>query len=202
MSAMEETKPLDFTVNWFADHARMWEALHRDFVQGHSKFLEIGSFEGQSACWLLEHLNVDGSLFCIDTWEGSPEISREAVQESFDRFQRNTDVVKGKSQRLVTMKCRSTVGLADLISQGHAETFDFIYVDGGHRALETMTDMCMSWELLKPGGVMVIDDYLWGMEIISPIEVKPKFAVDVFVAAFNPQLRTIACGMQYIVQKR
>ena len=76
MSTAVEQK-LDFTMSWFHQHQAYWERLHGDIVQGHDKFLEVGSFEGMSACWMLQHsLSPAGKLWCIDTWEGSPEIKK------------------------------------------------------------------------------------------------------------------------------
>ncbi len=39
------------------------------------------------------------------------------------------------------------------------ETFDWIYLDGRHDYDGVLQDFYASWPLLKPGGVMVFDDY-------------------------------------------
>ena len=39
--------------------------------------------------------------------------------------------------------------------------FDFIYIDGWHSAFGALADGVMTWPLLKVGGVMIFDDYLW-----------------------------------------
>lgn len=39
------------------------------------------------------------------------------------------------------------------------EMFDWIYIDGLHDYQGVMIDFWASWPLLKPGGVMVFDDY-------------------------------------------
>jgi predicted O-methyltransferase YrrM len=52
------------------------------------------------------------------------------------------------------------------------ELFDFIYVDGSHKCLDVYLDGTLSWKLLKPGGVLVFDDYLFnkGNILESPYE--------------------------------
>lgn len=38
------------------------------------------------------------------------------------------------------------------------ETFDFIYVDGDHRYESCLNDLQLSWQKLKSGGILAIDD--------------------------------------------
>ena len=109
--------------------------------------------------------------------------------------------MKGENQQLIVLKRRSIDGFANLIHLGHGGTFDFIYIDGGHTAPEVISEGCMAWELLKPGGVLVFDDYLFAMDQVFAFEMKPKFAIDTFAALFNQKIRTIGVGMQYVIQK-
>jgi hypothetical protein len=39
--------------------------------------------------------------------------------------------------------------------------FDFIYIDGSHMRVDVLLDAVLAWQLLKPGGFMVLDDYEW-----------------------------------------
>ncbi len=36
--------------------------------------------------------------------------------------------------------------------------FDVVYVDGDHRAAPALCDMILGWKLLRPGGLMLLDD--------------------------------------------
>lgn len=47
---------------------------------------------------------------------------------------------------------------------GFKYAFDFIYVDGSHAPFDTLVDACMAWGLLKQGGVMLFDDYMYPHE--------------------------------------
>lgn len=42
---------------------------------------------------------------------------------------------------------------------GLRHRFDWIYIDGNHEEAAVTTDLEQSWKKLKPGGVIVIDDY-------------------------------------------
>ena len=39
---------------------------------------------------------------------------------------------------------------------------DFIYVDGSHQAHDVLCDAILSFKLLRVGGIVCFDDYLWG----------------------------------------
>jgi predicted O-methyltransferase YrrM len=192
-----------FSVNWFEQHIPVWEQL-MELLPGRDKFLELGSFEGASACWMLRHmLSGSGSLYCIDTWEGSPEfinsIAKDVITGAFARFKENVAIAKQESQHVLTFRSNTVSGMAELISGGHAGTFDFVYVDAGHEAHHTLTDAVMAWPLLKTGGVLVFDDYLWSLN--ADLLNRPKIAIDAFTSIFNSQIKTLVVGHQYAIQK-
>lgn len=193
-----------FHTDWFQRHIPLWEILVREHLPRREKFLEVGSFEGESACWMLQHaLDSKGTLYCVDTWEGSPEfwiLPREVVTQSFEQFANNVNVVRGVNQQVIALKNRSTDALAGLIHLEHAETFDLVYIDGGHRAAEALADACMAWPLLRSGGLMIFDDYTWDLH--GQLTERPKMAVDAFTTIYSRDLKTLSVGEQYAVQKK
>jgi len=85
-----------FSANFFSRNIETWKHHLRRFAHKPDlNFLEIGSFEGASACWLLKNILTSGSsrLTCIDTFdfagqgsyylqdEGSESMS---IEERFD----------------------------------------------------------------------------------------------------------------------
>jgi hypothetical protein len=74
-----------FTVDWFTGYINGWKSLF-DITGYPHNVLEIGSFEGRSACWILE--NTDANVTCVDTWEGSDEHSDDHKIGLFGRFQK------------------------------------------------------------------------------------------------------------------
>ena len=65
-----------FQADWFSPTIDEWtETLAEYKAKPNVSFLEIGSFEGRSAIWLLENILTDPTahLTCVDTWHGSAE---------------------------------------------------------------------------------------------------------------------------------
>ena len=57
--------------------------------------------------------------------------------------------------------------------------FDVIYVDGSHHCNDVVVDAVKSFELLKIGGIMIFDDYLW--QYYSKDIDNPAAAINVFL---------------------
>lgn len=154
--------------------------------------LEIGCFKGGTSVWLLDH-GIE-TLHVIDTFRGSLEhghldltnLEREFT-ENMAKFWTRMSVFKGESLRI----------LMCLVS---AEArYDFIYVDASHDSRDVITDAILAFRLLKQGGVMVLDDYLWNYH--DDAYRNPKPAIDFFLGAFANELRVIEIGYQVSIQK-
>lgn len=189
-----------FTQDWFHWAPQVWEQLIPHLPERKS-FLEIGAFEGRATTWIIENMMSDGGeIVCIDTWEGGEEHVNGEMSGAEERFDYNVKVLETKYPNRVVHKWKelSITGLSAL----HHDTttyYDFIYVDGSHIAKDVLTDACMAWPLLKKGGIMVFDDYLWG-DMTRPNHV-PKPAIDAFVNIFIEELKIIHIGYQLIVRK-
>lgn len=188
-----------FTQDWFMTGPQVWPQI-KAMMRRRADFLEIGSYEGRSSVWTVENMVPDsGSLTCIDTWQGSEEHSQEDMAAVEARFDHNIELV-GKQfplREIWKIKEPSIKALGEMVSVGRQ--FDFIYIDGSHQAKDVMTDSCMAWPLLRSGGFLVWDDYLWGSA--RDILHKPKMAIDGFMLMFGEELRPIFTGYQMIVQK-
>jgi len=200
----------DFTNNWFKGD--VWDSLLPQITP--TRLLEIGSYEGASACYLIEKLAISKGieLHCVDTWEGGVEhkaggfalSDMPAVEK---RFYRNTEIALTRVQNPVQLfvhKQYSDLALAKLISDGKQGSFDFIYVDGSHQAPDVLCDALLSFRLLRIGGVCCFDDYLW-QELLpygtDPIRC-PKPAIDAFTNIYCRKLRIISAPIgQLYIQK-
>ena len=194
-----------FTKDWFSWAPQVWEQLipHLPGEGGDREFLEIGSFEGRSAVWIVENMMQDGDILgCIDTWEGGEEHGEENMGSVEERFDHNIAVLCAKYPERYTDKYKSTstAALAEIMQGGRKPTFEFIYIDGSHIAKDVLTDACMAWALLKPKGIMVFDDYMWG----DPRDIlhRPKPAIDAFTNLFAEELNIVHVGYQLVVQKK
>lgn len=196
-----------FTQDWFSHNIPVWEQLKGllpERTEEGRNFLEIGSFEGRSAVWLVENMMQDGDhLDCIDTWEGSEEHINGELRGAEERFRHNAELVMGKFGRkrfILPWKTDSLIYLGAVIGEGIQRPRDFIYIDGSHTAKDVLTDACMAWPLLKQGGLMVFDDYLWGES--RDILHRPRLAVDFFVNIFAESLDIVHIGHQFVVRKK
>lgn len=187
----------DFTVTWFEQLARAnWDDLLTQISPSH--LLEIGSYEGASACYLIEKLGARGPLeiVCVDTWEGGVEHQEAATDMASveARFDHNIALARAAVThpvQLLKLKGRSDHWLAQLLADGKRGHFDFIYIDGSHQAPDVLCDAVLAFHLLKVDGVMIFDDYLWSEhppQQLDPLRC-PKPAIDAFV---NLHARKIA----------
>jgi len=188
-----------FTRDWFHWAPEVWTHI-KTLLPGRLKFLEIGAYEGRSTVWALEHMLDDtGEITVIDTWEGGDEhkIDGDDMQAVEDRFIHNVALVREKyPKRYVDVwKGQSSQVLRDIKDK----QFEFIYIDGSHRAKDVMMDACLAWPLLRKGGVLVFDDYIWG----NPTDLlnRPKMAIDMFTTLFGEELKFIHIGYQLAIQR-
>ena len=187
----------EFTNDWFTKVAEdNWKILIPQVNP--KKVLEIGSYEGAATSFIINNVNDCEEIFCIDTWEGGVEhgkmdaksISMKHVEKRFDK---NIEIAIKEAKSNVNIKkikARSDDALINLLSEGKKNYFDFIYVDGSHQAPDVLFDAILSFRLLRVGGVIAFDDYLWSEELESgrdPLRC-PKPAIDAFT---NLYLRKI-----------
>lgn len=189
----------EFTKDWFAWAPEVWKQLI-PHLPGRKSFLEIGSFEGRSTVWIVENMmEGDGNITCIDTWEGGEEHTSDDIDGAEALFLHNMQVLQTKKAcGLSVRKGKSVDELAGCIASGDA--YDFIYIDGSHIAKDVLTDACMAWPMLKPKGLMVFDDYMWG----NPRDIlhRPKPAIDAFCNIFAEEAEIVHVGYQLVVRKK
>jgi predicted O-methyltransferase YrrM len=180
---------LNFTEDWFTHNIPNFEKCMAA-LDKRELFLEIGSYEGRATCWLLEHgLSDDGQITCID-----PHLY---MQEICERFKANVHEVKKPTQYFEYLQNTSYDAMAWLIddSVNEVDVFDFIYIDGVHSPDGALTDACMAWGLLRKGGVMLFDDYLYPHE-------PTKVGIDAFLAGFAGHYNIIVNNYQLAVKKK
>jgi predicted O-methyltransferase YrrM len=193
-----------FTKDWFHWSPEVWTQLIPMLPErrgGGREFLEIGSFEGRSAVWIMENMMQDGDhLTCVDTWEGGEEHSEEDMEAVHARFYHNMQVAQAKfpERRYASVHYYSIAQLSAAITE--CMEYDFIYIDGSHIAKDVLTDACMAWQVLKPKGIMVFDDYMWG----NPRDIlhRPKPAIDAFTNIFAEEVDIVHVGYQLVVRKK
>ncbi len=74
--------------------------------------------------------------------------------------------------------------------------FDWVYIDGDHTCSVVLKDLEFYFPLVKAGGFLCGDDYLWRS---VDCKLGPKPAVDAFVKAHNLNLEVVR--NQFVISK-
>lgn len=193
-----------FDTDWFSYAIPNFQGI-KQYLQPVTKVLEIGVYQGRSSCWILENmLSEHGTLTCIDPFIDSDQHSKffssAALPQGSEReqlFRSNTAEVKKPTQTLQVHVGRSFYVLADLLHD--REQYDFIYCDGNHSSASVMADAVMCFGLLRPGGILLFDDYLW--DHVPDHHERPKMSIDAFVNMFANHARPIITNYQLAIQR-
>jgi predicted O-methyltransferase YrrM len=96
----------------------------------------------------------------------------------------------------------SLLALADLVACQHevADLADLIYIDGSHEAKDVLTDLVLAYHMLKPGGFIICDDYMWRQNT-NPLS-SPKLGIDSFYNCFSREMSMVGgvplCQMIFV----
>lgn len=165
------------------------------------KVLEIGAYDGTSANMMLDEIftHPESEVHTVDPFLSDPT-TPGVGSHTRERFEENCRR-GGHGERISLYEGLSVEVMGWMIAEeGYWEGFDVVFIDGSHLARDVMTDATMGWHLLKPGGMMVFDDYTWGMHL--PSTGRPREAIDAFFAAFSTELSPMWTGEQMFVRKR
>lgn len=123
-------------------------------LMGARKALELGTFTGYSALCIAEGLPDDGRLIACDIDHEWPSFGMRYWSEAGVR-----DKIEFRAGKAIET-------LADLISEGMEESFDFVFVDADKRGLDDYYEM--SLRLTRAGGLITVDNTLWDGKVADP----------------------------------
>lgn len=178
-----------FTGDFFSWNISHLIPLLAEFKDRGSRILEIGSYEGMSLVFFFQHLAPE-VITCIDPYVNLAE----AEQRFLGNMARFAD-----AKRIQRLKLPSWSGLGRLLEDGQVESYDIVYVDGSHHAHDVMLDSILAWRLLRPGGIMLHDDYLWKQRD-DPLQ-QPMIAVNAFLELVAGQYELLYLGYQIAFRK-
>jgi caffeoyl-CoA O-methyltransferase len=156
--------------------------------------LEIGTFTGYSSLAVALAMPADGRIVCCDVSDEYTSVARRFWAEA------------GVADK-VDLRIGPALGTLDaLLAGGAAGTFDLAFVDADKRGYPAYWERCL--ELVRPGGVIALDNVLRHGAVIDPAAHDPDVRgireVNERVAA-EPRVRhvllAIADGMT-IARKR
>lgn len=180
---------MKFSVDWVSHHAPTWDQLLSQFDP--ARMVEVGSCEGQSACWFLEHCPRLRELYCLDIW--SDDNYWDVPSGIEKRFDDNIAEAK-RDARVVKMKGPSHMALAVLLGMHGENYFDAIYIDGSHIAEDVLTDAVLAYRLVRENGLIMFDDYAWYNPKDTDVLARPKAAIDAFSTVMANHLAPVVMG--------
>jgi predicted O-methyltransferase YrrM len=201
-----ELPRFNFTNDWFHQSAvvEVWDQII-DAVKP-AKILEVGCYEGRATTFMIERCVkfCPVSITCVDTWGGSIDLSGTMMEGVEQRFDENVAIAleqAGGEAVLKKMKTFSCKALPYLLSEG--KRFDLIYIDGSHTASDVLSDAVDGFRLLREGGAMIFDDYVWCMEPHGSEDAlnMPKPAIDAFVNLYARKLQVVHISGQLALRK-
>lgn len=118
-------------------------------ISGAKRVLEVGTFTGYSALTMAEALPEDGELFTCEYNERYEDIARSFFNKS----------EHGSKISLLMGKALETIPTIE-------GTFDFVFLDADKINYPAYYEIILP--RLEKGGIVVIDNVLWGGEVLSP----------------------------------
>jgi glycosyltransferase involved in cell wall biosynthesis/SAM-dependent methyltransferase len=189
-----------FTNSWFIYNIPIWQQTLQHIKDlPNLNFLEIGSWEGQSTCWLLDNVltHPTSKITCIDTFAGGIE-HRDLEELSLIELRFDSNIKKANSAD----KVKKIVGYSQYcLRELPLNNYDFIYIDGSHIASDVLEDIILSWRLLKEEGIIIFDDYQWQAYQDQPLK-HPAPAIDSFLSIFQDKINVLYKDYQVIIQKK
>lgn len=123
-------------------------------LTGASHALEIGTFTGYSAMTIARALPADGRLVACDVSDEWTAIAKKYWQQA------------NVASKIELKIAPAADTLDNLISEGLSATFDFAFIDADKSNYGTYYERCLT--LLRPGGLVCVDNTLWGGSVADP----------------------------------
>jgi predicted O-methyltransferase YrrM len=118
--------------------------------------IEVGVFTGYSALSVALALPDDGRLVACD-------ISDENVRIGIPHWQR-----AGVAHKIDVRIAPAAETLRACLARGEAGHHDFVFIDADKVSYDTYYELALA--LLRPGGLVVVDNTLWGGAVARPAE--------------------------------
>ena len=120
---------------------------------GAKRTLEVGVFTGYSSLCVALALPDDGQIIACDVSEEYTAVARRYWQSA------------GVAHKIQLNLGPGTATLDRLIEEGQQNSFDFAFIDADKENYATYYEQCL--QLLRPGGLIGIDNVLWGGSVVD-----------------------------------
>lgn len=164
-------------------------------LTGASKILEIGVFTGYSSLALALAMPPTGRITACDISEPWTSVARRYWAEA------------GVADRIDLRLGPALATLDTLIDEGHGGSYDFAFIDADKEHYDGYYER--SLQLLRPGGLLIIDNVLWGGRVaderIDDIDTRAIRALNAKIhqdMRVTPSLIPVADGLTLALKHR
>jgi len=140
-------------------------------LMGARRCIEVGTFTGYSTLAMAQALPEDGRVLACD-------VSREWTYMGRRYWER-----AGLAERIELVLAPANETLAQALEAGGAGQWDFAFIDADKPAYPEYFELCL--ELLRPGGLIAIDNTLWDGKVAEPAVADEDTQA---IRSFNEQL--------------
>jgi predicted O-methyltransferase YrrM len=127
---------------------------------GARRSIEVGTFTGYSALAVAAALPADGRLIACD------------VNAEWTAIARRYWAQAGVADRIELRLAPAAETLGALLRGGAAGTYDFAFIDADKPNYDSYYESCLA--LLRPGGLMALDNMLWSGAVADPTAHDPE----------------------------
>jgi caffeoyl-CoA O-methyltransferase len=139
---------------------------------GARRVLEIGCFTGYGTLAMALALPPDGRVLTLDVNPDWVELGRRAWRDA------------GVEAKIEVRFGLALTSLDQLIDAGRAESFDLIFIDADKKSYDEYYQRSLT--LARPGGLILIDNVLWGGLVADPANTDRQTEI---LRALNAKLR-------------
>lgn len=176
-----KVKKLFFTQDWFSYKINVIKNILDKYQKNYpNKILEIGSFEGLSTSFFLYLFN-NSKIDVVDLF----------LPQYKEVFDKNLKIINNGSVKIFKTNSHNFLS-------NNNESYDLIFVDGGHGYLDVLVDLLYSYKFLNLDGILLIDDYDWdGSDKTKSVRLATNHFLDIIEDTFAP----IYYGQFAVIQK-
>ena len=144
-------------------------------IVGARRAIEVGVFTGYSALAVALALPEDGKLLACD------------ISDEYTRVGRPFWSAAGVAGKIDLQLGPATATLDARIAAGEAGQYDFAFIDADKSGYDAYYERCLL--LLRPGGLIAIDNVLWGGSVARPAKDADTAALQALNAKIHADAR-------------
>lgn len=149
----EETNQLEMGMMQISADQGQFMALLVKLIHA-QRIVEVGTFTGYSTMVMAQALPEDGQIVACDVSEEWTNMAKPYWDQA------------GLMQKIDLRLAPALETLDGLVDEGQNNSFDFAFIDADKVNLQNYYERCLM--LVRSGGLIAIDNVLWGGSVIDP----------------------------------